>query len=134
MKIFIMIVVAVFLFIGLVYVWDWMQGEPDPVKRKPQRKAGERNARRENLDTGRGAPEPDARPKADSGMSPQERTLPYIQPEPKKPEAVKESLTVKREQAKGQRPRFTMKKKPVTIQYDWKRKDENGRDAGRGSR
>ena len=38
MKIFIAVTVAVIFFIGIVYVWNWMQDEPEQVKRKPARK------------------------------------------------------------------------------------------------
>ena len=38
MKIFIAVIVAVFVFTGIVYLWDWMQDEPEQVKRKPARK------------------------------------------------------------------------------------------------
>lgn len=45
MKIFIAVIVAVFVFTGIVYLWDWMQDEPEQVKRKRGRKPRQTAAR-----------------------------------------------------------------------------------------
>lgn len=122
MRIFIAVIIAVIVFTGFMYVWDWMQDEPEPGRRNPRQDGRERKPRREEGARGRGIPKPETGPKTDSGMNPQERTIPGIIPEPKKPEPVKEER---------KKPSFKFQRRRASLTPEWKKREQKDRDKGR---
>ena len=73
----------------------WAFYEPEPGKQKRQR-GGERKAKAASKPKSQGGkiPEPEEKPSGDDGMAAQEKTIPQIIPEPKKPEPEKKKPPV----------------------------------------
>ena len=69
-------------------LYYWIMGEPETPRKRPENYTDDR---RNATETQRKTIEqPDRKPPKDDGMNPQERTLPYITPEPvKEPEPEK---------------------------------------------
>ena len=111
MKIFIIVILAVIVFTCLAYVLDWMKDEPEPARRNPRQDGREQKPRREEIGQGKGqAPSMDEKKKDYSGMNPQERIVPGIIPEEKKPEPVKKKRPEPFRMNRKDRPSLKRKK------------------------
>ena len=111
MKIFIAVIVAVFVFIGIVYLWDGTKDEPKRVKRKRGRKPRQTAARH---------PDKIAQAGADLKRKP-------ASPQP-------ETMNTDRGTA-GQAYNGSGKIKPkviIDLTPEWKQPERDGRNGGRG--